>query len=67
MNKTKHVSELKGLLQEERRKISLEKERSCWFEQKVNDLQAVLHEWETKDMLRKEREFEEKAEAQKKE
>ena len=45
----------------------LEKERSCWFEQKVNDLQAVLHEWETKDMLRKEREYEEKAEAKKKE
>lgn len=61
------VVELRRLLEEEKRKLFLEKKRGAWFEKKVNELQTVVGEWERKDVLQREKEYEERLKKERRE
>ena len=66
---------LKNLLEEQRKTLEvqyLKKKKNCarkrkklWFVRKVNELQSVVHEWETKDMLQKKKEHKERVQMEK--
>ena len=63
----KELLELRMMMDKNVRQLGMEKERSAWFERRVNELENVIKEWERKDAVQKEKEYKERLEKEKRE
>ena len=63
----KELLELRMMMDKNVRELGMEKERSAWFERRVNELENIIKEWERKDAVQKEKEYNERLEKEKRE